>query len=357
MATPELPPSADSSEQVRELLTFLREESRSNRNYLQNQADADRELLTKTAKIVAVPLGALIAVVGLFGFKSLSDLKESIQNEARAETKTEIARMQGETDAQIKAMQSEIHARLNQQFQSDNLRGLVKDAAKEQTQTTAKPLIEAEVATQVKQRVDAEQGNIRRAVSEQTQTAVKQMAPQIDKMVKETVDSKIQTQVEPVERKLSALERIGHLQGLINRMNADDAQAFDALITMPLQTLQPDEQKLVTSSLRSVFLAQNSGIYMSRSFSVPVSEEQLARFLSDGEPTNRQAALDTLLSKKNLKLLPRIVTSLQNDPSLAVRASAYRVFNAWTGQKFNVLDVSTTLAWWNQHQKELLSQP
>jgi hypothetical protein len=118
MATPQQESNPDSLEPIRDLLTYLRTENISNREYLRDQADADRNLLTKTAKLVAVPLAVLIAVVGFLGFKSLSDLKSAIQNEAHSESKAEIARMQTETDAQIKSMQSDIRERLNQQFQS-----------------------------------------------------------------------------------------------------------------------------------------------------------------------------------------------------------------------------------------------
>src|ERR1700761_9360952 len=155
----------ESSESVRQLLTFLREESASARDHVRTQATADRELLTNTIKIVALPLTAVVAVVAFLGFKSLSDLKETIQQEAHNETKTEITRLHTETESQINAMQSEIRQRLNQQFQTDNLRIIVKDAARDQTQTSAKPLILSEVARQVKSRVDAEQGNIRNAVT------------------------------------------------------------------------------------------------------------------------------------------------------------------------------------------------
>jgi len=356
MATPQQEPNPDSLEPIRDLLTYLRTENISNREYLRDQADADRDLLTKTAKLVAVPLAVLIAVVGFLGFKSLSDLKSAIQNEAHSESKAEIARMQTETDAQIKSMQSDIRERLNQQFQSQNLRGIVMEAAKEHTQTTAKPLIQAEVGSQVKRRLDAEQGSIQRAITDQTQAAVKQMTPQIDRLVKENVDSKIQSQVEPVRKELAAVQRSGQIQGLINRMNADDAQAFDLLATMPILSLESDEQKLIASSLRSVFLMENQGMFVSRSFPQPMSDEQLVSFLNNTEPTTRQAALDTLVSKKNVKLLPQIVNTLQNDSSLAVRASAYRLFNTWTGQKFNVLDKPSLLQWWNQHQKEFTAQ-
>jgi hypothetical protein len=342
---------------VRELLTFLREESASARDHLRNQATEDRELLTNTIKIVAFPLTAVVAVVAFLGFKSLSDLKETIQREARNETKTEIARMHIETESQIKTMQSEIRQRLDQQFQAPNLRDIVKDAAREQTQNSARPLILGEVAKQVKSRVDAEQGSIRNAVTTQTQTAVKEMTPRIDKMVKDSVDSKVQTQVEPLQKQLNVVKRSTDIQGLISRMNADDALAFDSLAFSPLETWQPEDRPVVSAAVRSVFFAHNAGFFTTRSFEKPMSDERLITYLSDNDSANREAAVETLAGKKDLKLLTRIVQMMATDPSLNVRAAAHRLFNSWTGQKFNSLDKATTIKWWYEHQREILSAP
>src|SRR5262249_9642291 len=156
----------------------------------------------------------------------------------------------------------------------------VRDAAKEQTQTTARPLIQTAVASQVKARVDEEQGTIRHTVTEQTQAAVKQMGTQIDKLVKDSVDAKVQTQLAPVENQVNSLKTYLDLQRLIARMNADDAQAFDALMRMPPNTLQPDEQQLLISSLRTLFLSRNEGFFTTRQFNTQLSDDELVGKLS-----------------------------------------------------------------------------
>src|SRR5205807_5241341 len=143
----------------------------------------------------------------------------SIHTQTQVETKTEITRMQADSERQIKAMQLEIRSRLDQQFQNPIIENLVKDAAKEQTQMSANPLIKIEVARQVKNRVDAEQSNIRHAVTEETQTAVKGMNPQIDKLVKNAVDSTVQNQVDPVIRQIGGLKRDVEIQRMINKLN------------------------------------------------------------------------------------------------------------------------------------------
>jgi hypothetical protein len=356
MAAQDQVPSLEATESVRELLTFLREESASARDHLRNQANEDRELLTNTIKIVALPLTAVVAVVAFLGFKSLADLKETIQQEARNETKTEITRLKTETESQIKTMQSEIRQRLDQQFQTQTLRDIVKDAAREQTQTSARPLILGEVAKQVKSRVDAEQGNIRTAVTNQTQAAVKEMAPQIDKMVKENVDSKIQTQVAPVQSQIVALRRDADLQSLINRMNADDAQAFDVIVRIRLDSLDQAEQALLKSSVKSVIEVHNTGLVLGRNFLQPHTDEQAMAMLSDSEPTTREAVLGQVGNKSEVLSLLKVVEILANDPSLNVRAAAHRIFNGRTNQKFTILDKDSTLRWWTLHRDEFVGK-
>lgn len=353
MATPGQQPEPYSSDQIRELMTFLRQESVANKDHLRNQAEADRELLKHTLWIVALPLTALITVAGIFGFRSVSDLKDTIRTQAQTETKTEIARMQADTEKQIKAMQGEIRNRLDDQFKGQIIRDLVKEAAKDQAQATAKPLIQREVATQVRRQVDAEQGNIRHTVTVETQTAVKQMDKEIGTLVKSAVDSKVQTEIQPVAAQVGGLRRDLELQRTINRVNEDDARALDELFAIPLNVLRPDEQRLVKSAVRTAIEAHDQGIFRDRVFKIQLSGEELINKLSSDDAWDRQAALDTLRANpKNPSLLPRIVSIMLNDPSLNVRVSAYRLFNAWTGQQFQSLDKPSVVNWWNQHHQE-----
>ncbi len=341
-------------DQIRELLTFLRQESTANKDYLNNQAEADRQLLKHTLWIVALPLTSLIVIAGIFGFKSISDLKESIRTQAEAETKTEIARMRQDTDNQITAMQLEIRNRLNQQFQNPVISGLVKNAAKEQAQTTAEPLIKGEVGKEVKRRVDAEQGTIKHIVSDQTQAAVKQMGAQIDDQVKSAVDARLQPKFRAVEEQLSDLKEETQVQLLINRMNADDAMAYDTFNHMNLTSMKPEQRGLIISAVRSIVVAR-TGLLVSRGFKVPHTDEQLVTELSSTDPLSRVAALDTLRGKKKPELFPKIVDMLQHDSSLDVRAAAYRLFNMWTEQDFQFLfDEPKLISWWNEHKDKLM---
>src|ERR1017187_6112870 len=140
MPPPDPEPLAQSrTEQTRDLLQFLREENEANRRASREDSEASRSLLRFTVWLVAVPITALILVVGWFGFKSVSDLKDSLQKQAEQSTNAEISRMQ-----------DEIRRRLNQEFQTPTLQQMVKATAADYTKAQAEPLIRGEVANQVK---------------------------------------------------------------------------------------------------------------------------------------------------------------------------------------------------------------
>jgi hypothetical protein len=67
----------------REMLTFLHEESATNRTALREETEAKRTLLKDTLRIAAFPLAVIIAVAGFFGWRSISDLRQSVQDEAK----------------------------------------------------------------------------------------------------------------------------------------------------------------------------------------------------------------------------------------------------------------------------------
>jgi hypothetical protein len=335
---PPPPPAQPNPEQIRDLLQFLRAENEANRNAVRDDAESNRKIFLDTMKIVSIPLSLIIVVATFLGIKSIGDAKGVIQAEACRETQAEVTRMQ-----------SEIRVHLDQQFQTPTLQKLVKDAAKESTETSAAPLIKSEVAAQVKSRVDAERPAIAAVVNQQSQVAVKQMGSQIDSLVRKSVDARVSTDIAPVIQKI---KDEADLQLLITRMNADDAEAFDTLTRFPATSPQAN---IIVSALRSVFGAHNSGMFLSRTFTSPQTDDQLIAHLSDPDAYSREAALDALIAKKNLSLLPKVVEMMSSDPSINVRCSAYRAFDNWTAQSFQCLDSTRALSWWAANKQNFQS--
>ncbi len=337
-------PAQTQRDQTRELLTFLRDENAANRSALSDDAERNRRLLTDSLKLISYPLAVLLAIAGFFGFKSITDLKQTLETEARQSTRSEINRMQ-----------EEIRTRLKDQFQTPALQKMVKDEAQNATKQAADPLIKSEVrsevASQVRLRVDAERPSIAAAVTRETGAAVKAMSPQIGSLVKQSVDEKVATDVQPL------IERVkdeADLQGLISRMNADDAEAFDSLFAAHSYP-NPTQEKMVRSAVKNTILAHNQGFYSTRGFPGPLTDEQLIADLSNSESTIRQAALDTLLPKAKTSMLPKVVEMIRSDASLDVRCSAHRLFNALTKQQFQNLDKASVLNWWEANKQSFES--
>lgn len=194
--TPAVTPGSQSgNDQTRELLQFLREQNDANRTAIRNEAEANRKLLLDTVKFVSIPVAMLIAIAGFLGFRSISDLKATLEAEARRSTQSE-----------IKTMQGEIQKELNEQFQTPSLKAMVQNAAAEYTRTAAEPLIKRNVEEQVKARVAAERPTIIASVAEQTKAAVRQMEPQINLQVRDSVEATVQHQVEPVTKQIDGLK-------------------------------------------------------------------------------------------------------------------------------------------------------
>jgi len=346
-SAPPLPPAEN---QTQELLKFLREENSANRAAIRDDAVANRQLLLDTVRLVSIPVAVLIAVAAWFGFKSISDLKGALEAEARQSTQVEVSRMQ-----------NEIRGRISEQFQTPALQKMVKEAAAEQTKTASEPLIKQEVATQVKARVDTERPTIVAAVTEQTKAAVKQMGPQIDQQVRDSVEAKVQHQVEPVIQKLNTLKSDADLQRLIIRMDNDDAVAFDQLLAILSETTNVETTDLVRTAITDVVERHETAVTMGRDFKAPLTETQMLVIMMDTShpPVDRETAIDKLLgtSTQNRSLVPKLVEVITSDPSLNVRCHAGRAFNNLTSQHFKCLDKPDQLAWWQANKKAFERTP
>lgn len=185
MGVPPLLPPPDPAKQTQELLKFLREESEANRKSVREDSEASRELLLSTIKIVAIPVAVALAIGAWLGYRSVNDLKETLEHQATTATQAAIAHMQ-----------DDVHKRLTEQFETPALQKMVKETAAEYTKTQAEPLIKIEVANQVKSRVDAQRPAIAATVAQQTQMAVKQMGEDLRKRSFEEVATEVKAQVD-----------------------------------------------------------------------------------------------------------------------------------------------------------------
>jgi len=328
----------------KELLEFLRKENDAARTTVREESDANRKLLTDSLKVIAYPVTAALAILSFLGFRSVKEMKDNIQTEAKSQTSAEVIRMQ-----------EEIRRRLSEQFQAPNLKAIVSQAARDATSTTAQPLIKAEVNTQVSRSVEAQKGVISQNVKDQTQQAVKQMGTTIESYVRNAVDSKVSAAVDPVSRQVRDLSNEANLQMYVLRMNEDDAGAFDTLNYMPLNNLPDEQRSTIIGALQKEVDQANGGIFQSQSFNTPHTRDQLLTSLNDKNSSYRDAALTGLEGLSlDAQLIPRLLLIMSSDPSLHVRGHAQRLFNNWTGVKTQILIHSQASDWWSKNGAEFL---
>jgi len=162
----QIPPDNDQTE----LLHFLSEESRKNRDTLwelteanrrslNDQAEADRRLLRNTLWIVSVPLTIVLAVAGWFGFKDLNAIEHQAQTTLAAtveQNKAEAALERQESKEALNEIRSEAKATgqaeiqradraLQAKFSDENIQRTIDNAAKTATEGKAGALIEQRV--------------------------------------------------------------------------------------------------------------------------------------------------------------------------------------------------------------------
>ena len=266
-----------------------------------------------------------------------------MRSEMRSIASTEVARMQ-----------AEVRTRIDEEFRKGNITRLVQAAAREQTQTALAPLIKNEVSSQVKNRVDAEQGHIRLAVNEETKKAVQDLGPALDRLVRQATERKVDAEVRPIGDQLNSFKQIASVASLAVRTLADDARALDALL--PLTTLPENDERssIAQSAVSAAFLTHNRSFYETRGFNPPLpNRDQLLEHLSNPNPLARKAAIDTLATQKDKAMLPRLLEIMRSDPDLHenVRESGFRAFNQITGQHFVNLDFPAVWAWWLVNQQ------
>jgi HEAT repeats len=336
------PEARDNTERF---LAFLRQESTAQRDALREDSKANRDALLGTLKIVSYPVAAAIAIIGLLGVKSVSDLKEQLRTTATQEVNRAV-------ETETSRMQKEIRDRLNEQFQTPRLQSMVKDAARDATDAAAAPLIKREVIGQVKANIEAQRPAIHAVVVSETKKGVSELQPRIDAEITQqgsAAEERIRAKIAPYDQiitvsTLAALARNG------------DATALDNLIGY---RNSPDQRirNLVTSTYNSVYLQYaaeglNTWSYMTWEFKEPKTKEQLLQLLNASDPMSRKGAMDALAKSGEKTVVPDLMRILRSDPFILVRASAYHGLVQLTGQKFNPLETPGWEQWWEQNKND-----
>ncbi len=352
MSDPVIPPlggdPAPKFHEQMELLRFLSEESRQNRGALRDEALAIRELFVRTSKIVAIPLTAAIVLAGIFFFHNLNEMKQEMVNEGRDEAKLEIQKMDRQIDDT-----------LQDEFKTEKIQATIKSAAEAATQKEAKPLIEAEV----KSRVGA---------------SMAQQGPLIQRITTQAVSDKVREAVTPLASQAREAFAANHVHDLIEKVNEDDANAFDELLLLRDKGT-PDQQALIKTTIadREAYARENliPGLEIGACGYAPSAFREELKQPDRAGRKRAIASCDPLVANDNAsryrqsfdqvgRVAPEIDLAASaildialHDRSLSVRSQAVDTINLWfqgapgvPPDGFNLLEIGALSEWRKQNE-------
>jgi hypothetical protein len=295
--------------------------------------------------IASVTIGAFYWLVG----DKYKDIAKDVQDRA---------------DVQLVELTKEIRDRVESQFETQRMHGMIEQVATEQTKKGLGTVIERAVTATVEQRVKAEEPQIHAAVQAETARAISSLNPKIEASVKERatsaeqrIDTELSKRAADAEQRIDAqltkreeLVKAGNMAVLARN---GIASAYDQLIALASKTADQDVQLLAISTRNQVYLEMDTaatGFYLTRNFREARNNEQLRALLTDVQPLSRKAAVDSLVAAGDKSAVPLLIETLKHDPFMMVREAAYRGLTVLTGQKIEPLNDAQWDNWWQQNK-------
>lgn len=290
-------------------------------------------------KMYKTTLGAilLIAAVGIGVFYWLVGQKY-------ADIEASVAR---KTDEQIAALQQQIRNRVEDEFKTEKMKALIRSVAQEQTKSGLSDVITQAVGSQVQAAIKAEGPRIQQTVIAETKKSVSELAPIIDKTVKEKA-----TEAESrIQGRLAQWEDVVQAGNLAIVARNGSGEAYDKLMTLTQTTQNPQVRSIGVTTQNQLFLEMNQGIYMTRQFKEKKTEQELIKLLDDPNALTRQAAIDSLVAIGNKAIVPRLLEKAERDPFMVVRHAAFRGLATLTGEQIEALQIERWQAWWKKNKE------
>jgi len=341
------------SEELRQVLQFTQDENQKHRDYFQMLYKWTAGSLT----IIVVVIGALVAFVG---WHTIDDIRK----QAQAATDEEIRNIRKQSHdtliQQTNQIQQQISTRLNDEFANPVIRETVKNAARDQTDSALLPIITGEVRSQVAIGVKSEQGNVKQALLAEVHDSVEQLKPTINKRVDETVAKSVQTSVSSqvdsqITPKIRILEENAELSGLINKAQADDAQAFDRLVVLATNPQSnPQYRQTAFDVVRSVIIGHSGPIRATRKFKDQKTQDEEIALLTSPDIFVRLTALDSLPDSYWKDHLDQLYAMMTTDNSLNIRSASYFRFCSISHYEADPLDNYQANQWWLNHRKDFV---
>ncbi len=153
------------------------------------------------------------------------------------------------------------------------------------------------------------------------------------------VAQKAGTAVTKLNSEIAQASRSASIETLIGRMNADDALAYDQLVSMK-EFDSPQQKDRVQQAVAAMIDVHNNPVYNGFNFKnsrgwFTATLPEMPERLRSKDPFEREQALrDVGPHGFQQNLFPEIVDLAINDPSLGVRTLAVRLIDAWGNQRF-----------------------
>jgi hypothetical protein len=290
-------------------------------------------------KMYKTTIGAilLIAAVGIGVFYWLVGQKY-------ADIEASVAR---KTDEQIAALQQKIRDRVEDEFKTEKMKALIRSVAQDQTKSGLSDVISQAVGGQVQAAIKAEGPRIQQTVIAETKKSVSELAPIIDKTVKE----KASEAESRVQGRLAQWEDVVQAGNLAIVARNGSGEAYDKLMTLSQTTKNPEVRSIGVTTKNQIFLEMNQGIYMQRQFKEKKTEQELVKLLDDPNPLTRQAAIDSLVATGNKAIVPILLEKAERDPFMVVRHAAFRGLATLTGEEIEALQIDRWHGWWKKNKQ------
>ena len=201
------------------------------------------------------------------------------------------ASMNRKTNEQLAVLQQQIRNRVEDEFKTEKMKVLIRSVAQEQTKSGLSDVITRAVGDQVQGAIKAETPKIQQTVIQETKKSVSELAPTIDRAVKEKAaeaEGRIQSRIAKWEDVL----RAGNLAILARN---GSGVAYDQLMALAGTTQNPDIREIGITTQNQLFLEMSQPIYSNRHFKEKKSGQELLKLLDDPQPLTRQAAIDELV--------------------------------------------------------------
>jgi hypothetical protein len=322
--------SAPQDPDWKDVLEFVRTQGEKDRAYFD-------QLFTRTMWSIGLIIAVGIGLATFFGLRSLSDMKDE---------------MRKQTQAEIANMRAEVRNRIDAEFQTPAITRLVQAVAKERASDEINRVIFEEVSKQVKAAVKSQEGEIRKAVTQETQSAVARLGSTIDATVAKQIKDKVEASVRPLELQVAGYREVLDTGAIANAaMNGSRAAYFQ--LKPALASKNPQVQEIAawaTAALddERMELIKSHGLNPSLTF------ENLIQLSAIGSQTLRARAVQAMGESSDRKYIPRVIEIIKSDPNLRVLRAALIAFSQLTKSGFQSDEdgIKKATEWWEQHKSE-----